>query len=163
MTSLNSRGKFKSLRTLLQWHYFNFNLLKFLLNITVYFMGFMMLWFGILQPAYYLFLNHALHIHVYAQTQIHLHENSLLFKRKSYTTIHGAPAYKPSEKTGSAAGRSYSPHSCSRSQGPDTGSAHLLPSSHRHHNIAWHMQLQRESGHRPSADLSWSVAYLQAS
>lgn len=42
-------------------------------------MGFMTLWFGIIQPAYYLFLNRAFHIHVYAQAQIHLNENSLVF------------------------------------------------------------------------------------
>lgn len=43
-------------------------------------MGFIILLFGIIQPPYYLFLNHAFHIHVYAQTQIHLNENSPVFK-----------------------------------------------------------------------------------
>lgn len=43
-------------------------------------MGFMTLWFGIIQPAYYLFLNFAFRINVYAQTQIHLNDNSLVFK-----------------------------------------------------------------------------------
>lgn len=43
-------------------------------------MGFVTQWFGIILPSYYLFLNHAFHIHVRAQNKIHLNENNLVFK-----------------------------------------------------------------------------------
>lgn len=153
----NTAERLKSPRGLLQWYYFNFTLLRFLLNMTLYFMGLMTLWLGIFH--FIIYSQITIFVCTYTWTEIHLNENSLILRViKKATKPHRElqPANPAGQQalqlgTGTAPPAPARLWTCSALH-PCTSS--LIPDSIKQ------AQLQREGGRIPPA-LSWSMAQLQ--